>query len=127
MTQDTGVEGIVLLAHGSRDPLWRAPLEALAQRIRLLAPATPVACAYMELCQPDLETAAGALVQAGARQLRVVPLFLGLGKHAREDLPRLLQQLQARFADIPCSLQAAVGEDARLLDTLAQIALHPSC
>jgi len=52
MTTATPHRGIILLAHGSRDPLWRAPIEAVAERIRTSAPGTPVLCAYLELCAP---------------------------------------------------------------------------
>ncbi|MFS2053748.1 cobalamin biosynthesis protein CbiX, partial [Variovorax sp. CT11-76] len=31
------VQGIVLLAHGSRDPRWRAPIEAVAARTQALS------------------------------------------------------------------------------------------
>ena len=47
---------IVLFAHGSRDPLWHRPIQAVADAIALRAPATPVACAYLELSTPDLHT-----------------------------------------------------------------------
>ena len=30
--------GIVLFAHGSRDPLWHKPIEAVSARIAALAP-----------------------------------------------------------------------------------------
>ena len=44
-TTATPLRGIILLAHGSRDPLWRVPIEAVAERIRASAPGTPVLCA----------------------------------------------------------------------------------
>ncbi|MDD2547738.1 MAG: CbiX/SirB N-terminal domain-containing protein, partial [Burkholderiaceae bacterium] len=43
-------QAIVLFSHGSRDPLWRAPMEAVAQRIRALQPERPVHSDYLELC-----------------------------------------------------------------------------
>jgi lipopolysaccharide export system permease protein len=42
----TPPRGIILLAHGSRDPQWREPIEAVAAQIRAVAPGTPVRCAY---------------------------------------------------------------------------------
>ncbi|MDA7417592.1 CbiX/SirB N-terminal domain-containing protein [Xenophilus arseniciresistens] len=116
---------IVLLAHGSRDPQWREPVEAVARRIRELAPERPVRCAYLELATPDLQTAAAELVaDEGARTLQVLPLFLGMGHHVREDLPRRVAQLQARFPDVPVRLRPAVGQHAWLLETLTRIALQ---
>jgi LysR family cys regulon transcriptional activator len=81
------MRGIVLLAHGSRDERWREPIEAVAARVLQDDPAAHVVCAYMELATPDLHSAAGGLIADGATAIRIVPLFLGMGKHAREDLP----------------------------------------
>lgn len=117
------MQGIILFAHGSRDPLWRQPIEAVAQRVRMQSPATPVCCAYLELCTPDLPTAARELLAQGATQVRVLPLFLGTGKHAREDLPVLMDQLQRDHPGTVFDLQTAVGEDTRMLDLMAHIAL----
>jgi len=114
---------IVLFAHGSRDPLWRAPMDAVAARIAVQSPHTPVRCAFLELCAPDLGTAAGELAGAGAEEIVVVPMFLGVGKHAREDLPQLIAQLRQTHPHVRFLLQSAVGEDPRLLDTLTTIAM----
>ena len=67
---------IVLFAHGSRDPLWRRPVEAVAQQVRELDPAVAVRCAYLELMQPDLPAAVRDLVAAGVDQIGIVPMFL---------------------------------------------------
>ena len=115
--------GIVLFAHGSRDPLWRAPVEAVAQRIRERAPGSQVACAYLELCEPDLATAAANLIARGVHSIRTFPLFLGVGKHAREDLPVLMAQLRANHPQVLFELLPAVGEHPQLLDLMADIAM----
>ena len=116
--------GIVLFAHGSRDPLWHKPMEAVAEQIRQKEPAALVACAYLELSQPDLPTAVAALVTQGVQSVRIVPMFLGVGKHAREDLPVLVQALRDTYPQLALSLQKAVGENPKLVDLLAQIALE---
>lgn len=119
------MRGVIVFAHGSRDPLWRAPVEAVAERIRQEDPAVRVTCAYLELCEPDLPTAARRLVADGATVLRVLPLFFGMGKHAREDLPLLLDRLAADHPDVRVECLAAAGEDPRLTALLAHIALEP--
>lgn len=117
-------KAIVLFGHGSRDPLWRLPMETVATRLRSLRPDTPVRCAYLELDAPDLASAAGELVAAGADHVTVVPMFLGTGRHAREDLPRLVDALRAQHPGVAFELQKSVGEDARVLDLIAKIALE---
>ncbi len=115
--------GIVLFAHGSRDPLWHRPIEAVAAQIRQSSPGALVACAYLELSTPNLPAAVADLVAQGARAVRIVPMFLGVGRHAREDLPALVHDLRVQYHQIPILLQDAVGEDPRMVQLLAQIAL----
>jgi sirohydrochlorin cobaltochelatase len=115
-------KAIILLGHGSRDPLWRAPIEAVADRLTASHPGLPVRCAYMELEQPDLPAAVAELAAGAARRIAIVPMFLGTGKHARDDLPRLLQSLQRSHPAIQFELKRPVGEDSRVLDLLAAIA-----
>lgn len=117
---------VVLFAHGSRDPLWRKPMEAVAERISVTEPGVAVACAYLELCTPSLSEAVQTLVTSGITHVTVVPMFLGVGKHAREDLPLLMEELRQQNTAVQFALQRAVGEDSRLLDVLAAIALEPS-
>jgi sirohydrochlorin cobaltochelatase len=98
-------------------------MDAVAARIGALAPQTPVICAFLELTSPDLATAVQTLVAQGLRRVTVVPMFLGVGRHAREDLPVLMTQLQAEHPAVEFRLQRAVGEDGRLTDLLARMAL----
>ena len=113
---------VILFGHGSRDPLWRRPMEAVAARLLASHPGWGVVCAYLELQQPDLAAAAAQLVSSGATAVTIVPMFLGAGKHVREDLPTLVDTLRARYQAVRFRLQAPVGEDPRVLDLLAAIA-----
>lgn len=112
---------IILLAHGSRDPLWRRPIEAVRDHIAANHPDRPVRCAYLELCAPDLASAVAELA-ANASDITIVPLFLGTGRHAREDLPRMVEQLAGTHPHLHLRLQPPVGEDLRMVALMAQIA-----
>lgn len=117
------MNAIILFAHGSRDPQWHRPIQSVAERIALRAPDTIVRCAYLELTEPDLQQVTHSLVSQGVTRLVVVPLFLGVGRHAREDLPRLIETIQQTYPKLDVKCQAAVGEQAVLLDLLADMAL----
>ena len=136
-------DGIILFAHGSRDPLWRGPIEAVAARIRADHPKQPVACAYLELCEPSLPDAAALMITqlqlainsialhavsmpangTKALKIRIIPMFLGMGKHAREDLPELASALRAEHPGVVFEITSTVGEDSRVTTLLAQIAV----
>ena len=98
-------------------------MEAVAARITARAPEARVCCAYLELTRPDLPTAAAELVAAGCQHITIVPMFLGVGKHAREDLPMLADQLTRQHPLVQFVLQPAIGEDPRVVDLLARVAL----
>ncbi|PUE37311.1 sirohydrochlorin chelatase [Limnohabitans sp. Hippo4] len=123
MTSPSRQQGIILFAHGSRDALWRLPIEAVAQRIQTVSPQTDVACAYLELTAPDLPTTAAMMIARGIQHIVIVPMFLGVGRHAREDLPVLVQQLQKDHADVQFDLRRAIGEEPQLTQAMANIAL----
>ena len=114
------MRAVIVFAHGSRDPLWRQPVQAVAQAIAARDPSCTVRCAYLELCEPTLAQAVDELVAHGATDIRVLPLFFGMGKHAREDLPALMRDLdhamtlvEATVAavSVPVTLKMRLGWD----------------
>ena len=119
----SAARGLILLAHGSRDPLGRKPIEAVAAQIRDIAPEVHVRCAYLELSVPDLAFSVDELAALSVTSITVMPLFLGVGRHAREDLPRLLAALQASHPHITFELKPAIGEEASVIELMARIAL----
>ena len=123
MTDIIFQRAIILFAHGSRDALWRRPIEAVADEIKQISPDTQVACAYLELTEPDLSTTVARLVQTGVTVIRIVPMFLGVGRHAREDLPLLLRDLITQYPAVTFELRNAIGEEPELIRSMAAIAL----
>ena len=119
----TPAHGLILFGHGSRDPLWSKPIESVADQVRQIDPAVHVRCAYLELTPPDLPGSVAELVALGVRTITVLPMFLGIGKHAREDLPVLMTTLQATHPQIEFKLRAAIGEEAQVIELMARLAL----
>ncbi len=119
MTADAANEpAVILFAHGSRAAEandWHVAMcRALAERTgRRVEPA------FLELCTPDLVTAAGTLAGEGHRTIVVVPYLLAPGRHAREDLPRLVVEANATIDGVEVVLQPIFGEDPAILDLLA--------
>ena len=111
-------EGLVLFAHGSRDPEWAQPFERIAVAVRGKLPAVAVGLAFLEY-GPSLEEVVSALVAKGAGTIRVVPVFLGHGVHVKEDLPRLAAA--AARADVKIHLDQPIGEQPEIIEAIAAI------
>ena len=64
------------------------------------------------------------LISLGHTRIRLFPLFLGMGKHAREDLPELVQNLRDQHPSLELHVMPSAGEQPQVLDLLAQVALQ---
>lgn len=117
------MHGILLFAHGARDPAWARPFEAIAAQMRSAHAGGPVTLAYLELMSPALGDAARDLVQAGCARITVVPLFLGAGGHVRRDLPALLAAVRAAHPGVQIEATPAIGEVDSVVAALAGAAL----
>ncbi len=120
------MRGIVLFAHGARDPEWARPFEAIRLRVRQHRPEYPTALAYLEGMPPSLEEAVAALVEEGASAITVFPLFMAQGGHLKGDLPRLLDRLRAARPHVPIALETALGEVPEILDAITAWILERS-
>lgn len=109
-------QGIVLFAHGSRDPEWSRPFERIAASLAEKLPAVCVGLAFLEH-GPSLEETIAALVGKGAGAIRVVPLFLGQGGHVKEDLPRLLAACER--PGVRLVLDKPIGEQPQVIEAIA--------
>ncbi|MEP7056530.1 MAG: CbiX/SirB N-terminal domain-containing protein [Caldimonas sp.] len=116
--------GLLLFAHGARDPRWAEPFEDVAARVRRSAPDLAVELAYLEFMAPTLVEAGDRLAATGCDEVDVVPLFLGAGGHVRKDLPVLLDKLRAQHSQVQWRLRAAIGEVDTVIEAMAQAALR---
>jgi len=113
-----GMKAIILFAHGARDARWREPFDRLAALWKAQHSSTPVQLAFLEMMGPSLEVAVASLVNAGASEILVVPVFFGQGGHLRNDFPVLLNSCQEKFPQVTLSATLAVGEDEAVLQAI---------
>jgi sirohydrochlorin cobaltochelatase len=115
--------GLILFAHGARDPRWATPFEAVAGAVRAARPGLPVRLAFLEFMTPTLPAAGAELAAAGCNSITVLPMFLGAGGHVRKDLPLLLDELRQAHPGLGVTLQPAIGEIDSVVAAMAQAAL----
>jgi sirohydrochlorin cobaltochelatase len=115
--------GLLLFAHGARDPNWALPFEAVAQHVREGRPGLPVELAFLEFMSPNLAEAGHRLVALGCNDVAVIPLFLGAGGHVRKDLPVLMADLAHTHPRVTWRLQHAIGEVDSVIRAMADAAM----
>lgn len=116
------MKGIILLAHGSRDPQWTASFEQVRAALERRLPECATALAYLEHSAPNFVTAVDQLVARGTTLIEVVPLFLGAGGHVRNDVPQLVERATARHAQVRFLLKPFIGDAQAVLDAIADYA-----
>lgn len=106
---------LVLLAHGSKDPRWRAPFERIAQELQKKLGKQRVRLAYMEFVGPTLMDVAHECVQQLTLNIRLLPLFMAVGAHLPMDIPEEAARVRLQFPQIAVEVLPPIGEDARVI------------
>ncbi len=92
------VHALLIIDHGSRKQSANdmlacvvAAVASEAQQTLNVAPAPRYfRGAHMELASPTIDEVMRELAELGVTDVRAVPLMLGPGRHATEDIPRLV-------------------------------------
>ncbi len=102
---------LVLAAHGSRRQASNDEVEALSARLRKGAEGLfdPVTYGFLELVQPDIDSAIRQCIDAGVDEIVVVPYFLSAGNHVAEDLPALIEQARVSYPHTRIQLRPHLG------------------
>ena len=118
--------GLILFAHGSRDTKWRQPFESILAQVHSQKNSQNnqlATLAFLECMTPSLPEAIDEMVAQGVLQITVIPVFLAVGSHVRQDLPRLLEQAQQKHPNLCVQASAAIGEQLEIQAAIAQFAL----
>ncbi len=114
-------EAWIILAHGSRDPHWALPLQAILERVLKKRPGLRCRLAFMEMMTPSFLDAMDAIMGEGKVScLQIFPVFLsGGGVHMTKDIPAQIEAARRRFPSVEFILNGAIGEDAFVQDAIA--------
>lgn len=111
------MRAIVLIDHGSRSEEANASLETVVELVRSrVGEGVVVTHAHMDLAKPTLAEAVDAMVQAGAKEIVVVPYFLAPGRHSREDIPKQVTDAQLAHPHTLFVLAEPLGPHALLAE-----------
>jgi len=117
-------KALVLFAHGARDPRWADPINRIQQLLlQRVDVGVQVHQAYLELMTPTLPALVAELAAQQVAHIIVVPIFLGQGAHVRNDLPRLIQELQSTHQELQFALANDIEKNQTVLNDIADVCL----
>ena len=111
-------KALILLAHGSRDPSWSEPFEALASSLKIKHPQSRIELAFMELTEPSLTDMLNTLANAGQSEVDVLPIFFAAGRHLKRDVPAQIEAFN-QTNQMSGRLREPVGAWPEVQETLA--------
>ena len=114
------LEGILLIAHGSRRPAANADLVTLADLLASAEPGALIEVSYLELAEPDIQTGGARCVERGAGRVRMLPYFLSAGAHVVEDLREHQAALAERFPGVEFQLCPHLGLHPLMVEIVRQ-------
>jgi adenine-specific DNA-methyltransferase len=125
-TQMAVKHATLLIAHGSSDPEWRRPLDAVLQRLRMLAPGERHELAFLSRTPPNPMETIDAFYNDGVRSLTVVmALMSGGGGHFKIDLPEIVEEARKKYSDLQIEVMPEpLGAQPEVTDALARACLR---
>ena len=110
--------GVLVIAHGSRARETETSLDAVLEMVSTKLPDTIIESAFMEFSERTVDKGISALAAAGVTEIKVVPYFLFMGIHMKEDIPALVAENAENYPGIKIKLGQHLGVDERLADIL---------
>jgi len=111
--------GIVVLAHGSREPETSKTMETIVGKVKGLTGNDKIAMAFFQFAAPSLMDAVRSFAEEGVSEICIIPYFLFSGVHVREDIPEAVAQIKEEYPGITVHVSETLGADDRLAQIVA--------
>jgi len=112
------MNGILILAHGSKKKETEKILNSLVDKVKNKTGEELVIPAYLQFLEENLEKGVEMLVNKGAKEIRIVPMFLFDGVHVRENIPNELNDIKKKYPGINIKMGRHIGDDDKLVDII---------
>lgn len=111
------MKGILVVGHGSRSKEAFEVFNKVLDNFRLKVAYNVEGC-FMELCSPNIPDTIEVMYKNGIRDIIVVPYFLFLGIHMKEDVPGILKEIKVKYGDLKISMAKPIGYNNIIADIL---------
>ncbi len=110
-------DAILLIAHGTRDPLGNEETLRLAALVEAQA-GIPVRTGFIEHAEPDVPETIDAMIAEGLRRIVAAPVILIAAGHVKEDVPQFIEAARRRHPDASFRVADNLGIHPSILDIL---------
>lgn len=111
---------MIVFAHGSRVAEANQSVVALAETAAKSGGFSRRRAAFLELAEPSLSEAVAQLAAEGAERIFVMPYFLVMGVHLRQDLPKLLDEAAAHTPGVELIPTEPLGGHPNLAEIIVE-------
>jgi sirohydrochlorin cobaltochelatase len=118
MTNDQKRRGVLLVGHGTRDAIGTEQFFQLGALLEQALDPIPVVACLLEFQEPTIPQAWQKLVSAGIQHIHVAPLLLFAAGHAKQDIPDLVKECQAKTPGITFEQSGPLSRHAAIIDLL---------
>lgn len=112
------MKGILILAHGSKRVQTQKILDSLTKKVISKSKINLVESAYLQFSEKDLKKGIECLLEKGATNIKVMPMFLFDGIHVTQDIPNELEEIKGQYPNVEINLTDHIGDDDRIADII---------
>ena len=114
---------LLVVAHGSRRAASNDEVRELVYQMRRHNQAYDrIECAFLELAEPSIPDGIQTCIDAGAKEIIVLPYFLAAGTHVVNDIPDLISDKQKQYPDVVIRQAGHVGALSGVIDLMLEAA-----
>jgi sirohydrochlorin cobaltochelatase len=124
--QERDLKTVIVAAHGSRRKSSAAEVAALAKKLDVKVKTDgsndihQVVHAFLQFCDPSLETVIQELADSGVDEMIIFPFFISAGSHVQTDIPRAIETARHKHPGVRFHVTRHLG----ILDAVEDLILQ---
>ena len=117
---------MIMAAHGSRQKASAREVAALAEKLDVKVKTDgsndiqQVKHAFLQFCDPSLETVIQELADSGVDEIVIFPFFISAGSHVQTDIPQAVETARQKYPHVRFHITRHLG----ILDAVEDLILQ---
>ncbi|MFT9493686.1 sirohydrochlorin chelatase [Anaerosolibacter sp.] len=107
-------KALFVLGHGSQAAEADSIFEQIVEMVKGLTSFELVGMGSLQISKPRFEEGIAALIEKGAEQVIIVPMFIFKGNHVKFDIPEKLVELKEQYPNVTFTMANHIGADERI-------------